>query len=84
MDTLGQLDIALLETPPPNLSYIFKHIITRDVAYNLMLYAQRQMLHRVIVEWYEETHQVELYSTLVKIALFFYDGSLVCPILTLG
>ena len=60
LDALGQLDITLLETPPPNLSYIFKHIITQDVAYNLMLYAQRQMLHRAIAEWYEVTHQVEL------------------------
>ena len=28
--------------------------------------------------------RVEIYSTSVKIALFFYDGPLACPILTLG
>ena len=59
-DALRALELTLLETPDPDLSYIFKHIITRDVVYNLMLYAQRQQLHRPIAEWLERTHQQEL------------------------
>jgi class 3 adenylate cyclase/tetratricopeptide (TPR) repeat protein len=53
---LEQMDITLLETPEPELSYIFKHIITREVAYNLMLFTQRQQLHRAAAEWYEQIH----------------------------
>jgi class 3 adenylate cyclase/tetratricopeptide (TPR) repeat protein len=60
--TLEQLDITPLETPEPELAYIFKHIITRDVAYNLMLYSQRQQLHRAAAEWYERTQQANLAS----------------------
>ena len=44
-----------LETPPPNLAYAFKHVTTQEVAYDLMLQAQRQALHRVIAEWLEPT-----------------------------
>lgn len=51
---LGQLDLTPLETPNPELTYIFKHAITQDVAYNLMLFAQRQDLHKAIAEWYEQ------------------------------
>jgi class 3 adenylate cyclase/tetratricopeptide (TPR) repeat protein len=50
---LEQLDITPLETPEPELAYIFKHAITQDVAYNLMLFAQRRQLHQAIAEWYE-------------------------------
>jgi len=58
-EALNELEITLLETPDPNLSYIFKHIITRDVAYNLMLYAQREQLHRTIAEFLEKDRQQE-------------------------
>ncbi len=50
---LEQLDITLIETPEPDLAYIFKHAITQDVAYNLMLFAQRRQLHQAVAEWYE-------------------------------
>ena len=39
---------------------MFKHVITRDVAYDLMLGAQRRALHRAIAEWYEQRHQAQL------------------------
>ena len=57
---LEQLDITPLETPDPELSYIFKHSITRDVAYNLMLFAQRRRLHKSTAEWYEQTYASDL------------------------
>jgi predicted ATPase len=60
LDALAQLDITPLESPVPNLAYIFKHVITQEVAYNLMLYAQRQQLHRAIAEWYETYNQDNL------------------------
>ncbi|HET9907967.1 MAG TPA: hypothetical protein VFQ23_15050, partial [Anaerolineales bacterium] len=58
--SLEQLDITPLETPDPELAYIFKHSITRDVAYDLMLFAQRRQLHRSAAEWYEQTHAKDL------------------------
>jgi class 3 adenylate cyclase/tetratricopeptide (TPR) repeat protein len=52
---LEKQELTLLDTPDPELSYLFKHIITQEVAYNLLLYSQRRSLHRAIAEWYEES-----------------------------
>ncbi len=51
--SLGSLDLTPMETPPPEDTYVFKHVITQEVAYNLMLFAQRRELHRRAAEWYE-------------------------------
>ncbi len=56
LDALARLDLTPLESPEPELSYIFKHIITQEVAYNLMAFAQRRQLHQAVAEWYEHTH----------------------------
>ncbi len=60
LEALHTLDLTPIETPEPDLTYIFKHIITQEVAYNLMLQAQRQQLHRAAAEWYERTYAQEL------------------------
>ncbi len=60
--TLQRLDFTRLEAPEPELTYIFKHATTREVAYNLMLYAQRRELHRATAEWYERSHAEDLSS----------------------
>lgn len=56
-DYLTQLErqeLTVLDTPDPDTSYLFKHIITQEVAYNLLLFSQRRSLHKAIAEWYEE------------------------------
>ncbi|MGH2520920.1 MAG: ATP-binding protein, partial [Anaerolineales bacterium] len=60
LSTLEQWDIALLETPEPELAYIFKHVITQEVAYNLLLFVQRRQLHRAVAEWYEHSFASDL------------------------
>ncbi len=67
LNILGELDITPLASPPPNLSYIFKHIITQEVSYNLLPFAQRQQLHRASAEWYEKKFASDLspYYTLL-------------------
>jgi class 3 adenylate cyclase len=59
LDSMRRRNLVLLEAPEPQLAWMFKHVITRDVAYDLMLHAQRRPLHRAIAEWYEQ-HQIEL------------------------
>lgn len=54
LETLARLDITPLEANEPDLAYIFKHIITQEVAYNMMLFAQREQLHQRTAEWYEQ------------------------------
>jgi tetratricopeptide (TPR) repeat protein len=57
---LERLDLTPLEAPEPELSYIFKHVITQEVAYSLMLFAQRRQLHHAVAEWYERYRAKDL------------------------
>lgn len=60
LQNLDRVDLTPLETPAPDLTYVFKHIITLEVAYNLMLFSQRRQLHRALAEWYEKTYGADL------------------------
>jgi tetratricopeptide (TPR) repeat protein len=62
LSILQRLDLTPLDTPDPDLSYIFKHIITQEVAYNLMTFAQRRELHETVGKWYEITYESDLIS----------------------
>ena len=46
LDQLSRREI--LEGPLPDLLYLFRHILTREVAYESLLYADRRQLHRHI------------------------------------
>ncbi len=62
MDTLTRLSLTLVELEAPDLAYIFKHAVTQEVAYNLMLYSQRRQLHQAVAEWIERSNQKNLDS----------------------
>ncbi|MEW5849756.1 MAG: adenylate/guanylate cyclase domain-containing protein [Myxococcota bacterium] len=60
---LGHLERADLTHRTPvatEPSYFFKHIITQEVAYNLMLFSQRRQLHAATATWLERTHASNL------------------------
>lgn len=38
----------------------FKHALTQEVVYNLMLFSQRQQLHQAVAEWLESRYRVDL------------------------
>jgi class 3 adenylate cyclase/tetratricopeptide (TPR) repeat protein len=50
---LAQLDLTPLETPEPELTYLFKHIITHEVAYESLDYATRAHLHEQLAQFIE-------------------------------
>jgi class 3 adenylate cyclase/tetratricopeptide (TPR) repeat protein len=54
LEGLERRDITLPETPEPNLSYVFKHIVAHEVVYSLMTFAQRNQLHHATALWYEQ------------------------------
>jgi tetratricopeptide (TPR) repeat protein len=60
LEGLVRLDITRLYHPEPDLAYMFKHIITQEVVYSLMLSAQQQQLHRAVAEWYEREYAADL------------------------
>jgi len=67
LETLTRLSLTLVESEAPDLAYIFKHAVTQEVAYNLMLFSQRRQLHQAVAEWIERTHEkdIEAYYTLL-------------------
>lgn len=65
---LERLRIMLKDPPKPHLSYVFRHIITQEVAYSLMLHSQRQRLHRAVAEWYEKVYADDLAPFYVTLA----------------
>jgi class 3 adenylate cyclase/tetratricopeptide (TPR) repeat protein len=60
LDDLHHQDFTVLDTPEPDLAYLFKHVVTQEVAYGLLLYAQRRQLHRAVAEWYEQAQADDL------------------------
>lgn len=67
LEALSRLDFTEPETPEPDLTYSFKHVITQEVSYGLLLFAQRRELHQRIAEWYERRYAENLtpYYTLL-------------------
>jgi class 3 adenylate cyclase/tetratricopeptide (TPR) repeat protein len=78
LTALARLDITQLETPEPDLSYIFKHIITQEVAYDLLLFSQRRELHRAVGSWYEQTYADDL-SPFFSFLAFHWQEAQVTP-----
>jgi class 3 adenylate cyclase/tetratricopeptide (TPR) repeat protein len=57
---LSDYNLTLLEAPEPELTYGFRHVIIRDVSYNMLLFSHRRQLHRSIAAWYERTFADDL------------------------
>ena len=62
LDTLTRLSLTMIESEEPDLAYLFKHAVTQEVAYNLMLYSQRRQLHQAVAEWIESSYGHEITS----------------------
>jgi class 3 adenylate cyclase/tetratricopeptide (TPR) repeat protein len=67
MENLTRLSLTLVESETPDLAYIFKHAVTQEVAYNLMLFSQRRQLHQAVAEWIEQSNKnnIESYYSLL-------------------
>jgi tetratricopeptide (TPR) repeat protein len=71
---LDRLDITQLQTPEPDLVYVFKHIITQQVAYNLLLFSQRRQLHQQVAEWIEHSHANDLDNSSSLLAYHWHNA----------
>ncbi len=56
IETLGVRDFVRLEVEAADPVYLFKHNITQEVAYDTLLFTQRQGLHAQVGEWYERAY----------------------------
>ena len=71
LQVLSDLEIAPLDTPEPELTYLFKHIITQEVAYESLLHATRAMLHEQIGLAIERTYPESLDQQVNLLAFHF-------------
>jgi len=53
---LSKLDLTPLDTPDPELAYLFKHIVTQEVAYESLSYATRSQLHELLAVYLESIY----------------------------
>jgi class 3 adenylate cyclase/tetratricopeptide (TPR) repeat protein len=60
LENLERVDLIRKENLEPYLTYLFKHALTQDVAYNLLLFSQRRLLHRAVAEFCERTQAGDL------------------------
>ncbi|MBI6545871.1 MAG: AAA family ATPase, partial [Cyanobacteria bacterium NC_groundwater_1444_Ag_S-0.65um_54_12] len=60
LNELEQFDLTHLEAKEPELAYGFKHVITQEVAYQLMLFSQRSEMHQRVAKWYEAAYADDL------------------------
>ena len=53
LDALESLDITPLDSPEPELAYLFKHIVTHEVTYESLPFATRARLHEQLAVYLE-------------------------------
>jgi predicted ATPase/class 3 adenylate cyclase len=73
LDILSRLELTLIDAEP-ELTYLFKHIVTQEVTYESLPFATRAMLHEQIAAYLERTYQHEQAQYLDLLA-FHYDRS---------
>jgi predicted ATPase/class 3 adenylate cyclase len=71
---LSALELTPLDTPDPELAYLFKHILTQEVAYETLPYATRALLHDQIGQYIERTYALVL-DQYVDLLAYHYDHS---------
>jgi len=60
LESLVKQDLTQVDQKATNLQQAFKSAVTREVAYNLMLFSQRKGVHKAVAEWYEHEHADDL------------------------
>ncbi len=75
MENLTRLSLTVVESDTPDLAYIFKHAVTQEVAYNLMLFSQRRQLHQAVAEWIEESNKDNIESFYSLLAYHWAQAS---------
>jgi predicted ATPase/class 3 adenylate cyclase len=53
LQTLARQELVDADETAAPPAYLFRHVLTRDVAYETLLYAQRRELHLAVADWYE-------------------------------
>ncbi len=71
LDDLSRMELTLLDADP-ELTYLFKHIVTQEVSYESLPHATRAILHEQVAQYLERIHAPNLDHYLDLLA-FHYD-----------
>jgi len=71
---LKSLELIYEKTYFPELSYMFKHALTHDVAYSTLLLERRRALHRIVAAAIEELYADRLPEHYEALAHHYYQG----------
>jgi len=74
LDEDSRFGLILRETVDGFEGYSFNNSITRDVTYGMMLFEQRQRLHRKIAEWYEQALHENLSPFFARLAYHWQEA----------
>jgi adenylate cyclase len=74
LSDLSQMGLTPLDKPDPILEYLFKHIVTQEVAYESIAIATRAVLHEQIGQFLEETYTDNL-TPFTDLLAFHYGQS---------
>lgn len=74
LQALARADLITLDTPEPESIYLFKHILTQEVAYESLPFATRSLLHEQITAHIEHT-SINDPDRSVDLLAFHYDRS---------
>jgi len=72
LDRMVRLDLVVQDVPEPELVYLFKHILTQEVAYESLPFATRSVLHAQIGAYIERTYPQTL-DQYIDLLAFHYD-----------
>lgn len=74
LEYLSRLELTVLDKPEPELEYLFKHMLTQEVAYTSLSVAAREMLHEQIGNLVEQNYAENLDSWL-DLLVYHYGQS---------
>jgi adenylate cyclase len=74
LESMSRLDLTPLDQPEPEETYIFKHMVTREVAYESLPFATRSILHGNLGVFIELTYASAL-EQYIDLLAYHYDLS---------
>ena len=74
LETLSDLELTPMDTPEPELAYLFKHILTQEVAYETLPFATRSIIHDQIGQYIENTFQ-DVLDQYIDLLAFHFERS---------
>ncbi|MEE8346460.1 MAG: tetratricopeptide repeat protein, partial [Dehalococcoidia bacterium] len=74
LPVLKSLELIYEQTYFPELSYMFKHALTHDVAYSTLLLERRKALHRIVAAAIEELYADRLPEQYEALAHHYHEG----------